>query len=218
MLRSILTAVAMVFAIAGAAQAADKTPDKASPAEIAEARATADRIIAKFGVADIFENATTDNVPKIRHKASGMTCGFDDEHSADIQVYPGMTRGDDVSCGGKMVDFTVTTYATRAPAGATLDQLSATVGQALKTAYPDIKPYTGKSAEMTEKDGPPVRSGRFVMKMNGKPVWSYAGVSLVKGWMVEVRCTGPLDQPMQGDLFAGISMITLVNDVNGTKP
>jgi hypothetical protein len=211
MLRTTLAALA-ALAFTAAAQAADPPP---SPEEIAKERAVADRIIQKNGVGDLFDNATDGAVPTIRHKASGLTCGFDDEKSASVHVYPNAVRGDDVSCGSYVVDFTVTLYATRAPAGMTLDQATAVVGQAIHTAYPDAKPYRGQAATMTEQGGPETHTGRFILHLNGKEVWSFVAVSVVKGWIVEERVTGPLDKAMEGDILAGTFMIAAVHDVNG---
>ena len=106
-----------------------------------------------------------------------------------------------MSCGSQVIDFTVTLYATRAPAGATLDQIVAGVVQAIRTEHPTAKTYKGQAANMTMDGAPPMQAGRFTVHETGKDLWSYVAVSIVKGWIVEERVTGPLDTflAMEGD-------------------
>ena len=49
----------------------------ADPAQVARSRAEGDAVIAKAGVADLFENVTAGAPIRLRHKPSGYVCGFD---------------------------------------------------------------------------------------------------------------------------------------------
>jgi hypothetical protein len=197
---------------AHAAAAAAEAP--ASPEEIAKARAYADQLIAQAGAQDLFENITTDAVPKIRHKASGLTCGFDPGPEVRIFVGSNLPRGDDVGCESMMVDFKVSIYATRAPDPLTLDQATALYVDLIRRAHPEAKPFTGQSAEISVQSGPPVRTVRFVIKgPDGKPQFTRMAVAIVGPWKIDQRVTGPLENAMSGDLFGGIEMTMVLQDM-----
>jgi hypothetical protein len=66
---------AALIASAALPQAPAQRPPP-SPQAIAKARAQADALIASAKAGDLFENLTDAAVPVVRHRGSGLKCGF----------------------------------------------------------------------------------------------------------------------------------------------
>ncbi len=217
MRKSILIAAA-AMAVATAAFAADAPPD---PADVARARAEADAMIARAKAGDVFENATEDAGVRVRHKGSGMTCGFDGSPDDSVTVFnSGLPRGDDVGCESKILDLKVSFYATKFPQPMTVDQATAYYVDSIRRVHPEAKPFTGSAADLSigGDDGaafPPIRTARFVIVIDGKRYYSRLSVAVVKGWVIEERVTGPEDKATEADLMGGLFMLSAVNDVHG---
>jgi hypothetical protein len=208
---------ALALALGGGAYAADT----ASPQQIAKASAEADKIIKAARVQDLFVNVTDSDVPTVRHLKSGLQCGFEPgSRGNDIHIFEKpFPRGDDISCNTNVLDFTETLYATHMPAGTTLDQAVQAVMADIRNLHPDLEAYKGEIADMTStpKPGgtplPLIKTGRFIIKERGKALFSRVAVSMVNGWMVEERVTGPLDKAMDGDVLGGLTMVSTVEQM-----
>ena len=189
-------------------------PFPATPEQIAKARAYADQLIAQWRVEDVFENATTNNVPKVRHKPSGMTCSFDphpgDQLSAAHDMLP---RTDFAVCKGTNANFTVVTTIMRSPQPLTPEAATAVFLALFRGKHPDAQPYTGQGVELGTKGLPPIRTLRLVFDDGGEKRFAHIGVTVVGNWAIEEVATGPLDKAIAGDLAGGIMLVTAAGDI-----
>lgn len=202
-------------------------PKPATPEEIAAARAQADEIIRKADAADLFDNITTEGFAKIRHKMSGMECGFDPGGKvARINIYPGLPRGDDVSCTSTKVDLLDSIYATRFKPAPNLDQAYAMYLREILTVRSDVKPFEGQVASISvDKAVAPIKSGYFVftdkdgsvLGEKGAKVVSRLAVSVMDGWVFEQRVSGPFDKSMMVSLMGEISMWAMLEKIQEAK-
>lgn len=199
----------------------------ATPEEIAAAKANADEIIRKAGAADLFENITTKGFAEIRHKQSGMVCGFDPgSRVARINVYPGLPRGDDVSCTSTKAGLLDSVYATRFKPTPSLDEAFALYQREIVSVRADVKPYQGQVATISvEKPSAPVKSGYYaftdkdgsVIGEPGGKVVSRLAVAVADGWVFEQRISGPLDKAMMVSLMGEISMWAMLEKIQEAK-
>jgi hypothetical protein len=85
-----LPVLAVVLALAGAASAqTPPAPPQPTPEQLAANRAEADRIIARTGHPEMFENVSAGELARVRHKPSGAICNFavdDRDHRIDVVV------------------------------------------------------------------------------------------------------------------------------------
>lgn len=175
-------------------------PPPPTAEQIAAAKADGEALIARYKVDDLFETLAGAGQPTIRHKASGLLCAYTSRDSAlTIQVYPGKPRGDDVSCGMKVGDFTLTLYATRVGDAADAETLMRQAVSAIKTQHSDLAPFSGHQvAKAVAPNLPDMKTARFQYAENGEPVFTRVSIALARGWMVEERETGPLDHAISG--------------------
>lgn len=181
----IITAVisSVVVAVPHASQAQAKTPE-----------AVADQLIEAAKAADVFENVTSDQMAKVRHKASGMNCYFLNAHPGNsLRVYEGGERGSDVSCGSYPAGMVLTMFAVRPPRTLTLQQATAQYIAEVRNLHPDAKPPENKDLPPLQGmrgDGlPNWMIARFQISTPQGPAYSRLAVSLVDGWVVEQRLT-----------------------------
>lgn len=207
---------------APAASSPVETPPapKATAEQIAAATAEADAVIARFGVADLFENVTDSNVPKIRHRASGLRCGFDPGTEISVQIYDGLPRGDDISCGTTTLGITQTLYATRYPQKPTALQIVQSSLVAMKQHFKNLKDYTGTSVSM-QRDGaglPKMITARLTGKLGGKAVFTRSSAVVVGDWVFAQRVTGPVDKALTADILAEMNMTLLLIELAPAAP
>ena len=199
-------------------------------AQIASARTEADALLRSQNAADIFANVTGGGVPELRHTRSGLVCGFASGSPLNrILVYPSGPRGDDVSCGTEELAFSFTTYATRNSSGSTLEQEIQGAVVAIRARWPDARPYEGPgmSMELQPRDGEPARplpqraTARLVVGSGARAQLTRVSVTLLNGWIVKQRMTGPLSEAMTGELMAELFMtsaLTRMTETPGTAP
>jgi hypothetical protein len=200
--------------------AADKKP---SPEEVAAARATADRVIARFRVEDLFDNVTGDDgVPKGRHRLSGLVCTLDDSTPYEgITVFPQpLARGEDVGCNSELAGMRETLYATRYPQRPTAEQVVADSVVAMRQSFKGLKPFkgTGVSATKDEPGFPKPVTARFVGKLDGRTMYTRTSAVVIGDWVYAQRVTGPEDQAMMIDLLAEIELLMMIQAVVDNPP
>lgn len=194
----------------------------ATPAEIAAAKARADQVIAAAHAEDVFVNATTDALPQVRHLKSGLVCGFDlDDATARIVVYDSdkIPRGDDVSCGARMAETAITTYATRYPSPMTVQQVLQESADAIRQQFADVRRWTGEGVTMTEqaKAGAPrpveATTLRLSATLKGKPVFTRSSAAACGPWIIAQRATVAPDKAMVADLAAELELRHAIESV-----
>ncbi|GAA0867999.1 hypothetical protein GCM10009116_03050 [Brevundimonas basaltis] len=180
---------------------------KATPQEIAESRARADRLIADADAAGIFVNATRDDgLARATHVASGMTCSFDGGPEDRIHIFPGTPRGDDVGCISldEATDIDPTLYATRHRPMPSQAAVLAGARQAIENRWPNAEPYTAGLPSMTLEGQPPTSSAAYKVELDGGQKLTMVLVSHRGEWSFKARATGPYDEPMGVALVAGV--------------
>jgi hypothetical protein len=196
----------------------------ATPAEIAAAKARADQVIAAAHAEDVFANATTNEVPQVRHLKSGLVCGFDlDDKTAKITLFDSdkIPRGDDVGCASRMVDTVITTYVTRYPTPVTAQKVLQDSADAIRQQFTDVKRWTGDGLTMTEQAKPggpkPVEAAtlRFSASLKGKPFFTRSSVAACGPWIIAQRAAVPPDRAAGADLMAELELRHAIDSVCG---
>jgi len=186
-------------------------PSPPSPEQIAMAKAKAEAVLARTGFGDVFEAIEDGAVPSVRHKASGLTCSIDDSADGGLHLYPGLPRGEDVSCGSTSLGITQTLYATRYPQKPTARQVVESSLQAIAQNFTDLENYTGDAISM-KADGvelPQVFVARLTGKLKGKPVFTRSAAFQNGDWVYAQRVTGPVDKATVADLMAEMTLMVL---------
>ena len=203
-----ISMAAAIWLAAGAATAQEPPAGpKATPQEIAEARARADRLIADADAAGIFVNATDDDgLARATHVASGMTCSFDGGPEDRVHIFPGTPRGDDVGCVSRdeALDIDLTLYATRYRPMPSQAAVLAGAQQAIENRWPDAEAYTAGLPSMTLEGQPPTSSAAYKIELNGEHKLTLVLVSHRGEWSFKARATGPYDEPMGVALYSGV--------------
>lgn len=178
---------------APAAWAQDSAPP--TTAEVAAATAHADLLIVTAGATDLFVNVSESGVPKAKHTASGMICSFSGDENDRITAYPaspGISRGEDVSCGSRVLGTEVTIYATKYAANYTAEQVIGDAVAAIRQRLPDARPHPG-GISVASREGmtTPLAAG-FDFDLNGTPRLTLVFVVHQGPWSFKARATGPL--------------------------
>jgi len=212
-------AIAAACAALMAASAAQGQERAATPEQIAAAHAAADSIIGRSGVADLFENVTSGAEPKIRHRASGMLCYFGADPTQwrrdDVSVFPsGLPRGEDVGCNIWVKTFLISMDVTRFQPVPSLEQATTAYEGSVMRLHPNARHHTGRGHEVSAPQGlPPWRTVRYVFDDRGGQ-FSRLSVSVVNGWVIEQRTTGPLNDADFGDLASSVQLLAAIVSVS----
>jgi hypothetical protein len=201
-----------MIAIAAALAAAPALAQVATPSvPRGEARAEGDVLLAQAGAGDLFDNVTADNAQEIRlkHKASGLVCGFNPGEVANrVVVFDGARRGDDIACstGGAVGERTL--YASRTPGRSLADAFAHDLAE-VKKSHPGAVDYAlppGTDSPILQMldipPMPPSRTARFIVDHQFTSVSS----AVVRDWSLEFRFTCPEEHE---DAAAGTLQPTL---------
>jgi hypothetical protein len=216
-----LAALALVLASPAAAQAPKPAPP-ATAAEIAAAKAHADRIIAAAKADDLFVNVTTDGVATVRHLKSGLECGFDPgDEGASVSVFdnPRVPRGDDIGCSGHILETVISTFVTRYPQAMTPRQVVEDSVGAIRSQFTDLKDWSGESVSITQKtkSGEPAPTPsvtiRLAANFKGQAKFTRSSAAACGSWIVAQRVTAPAEKAMIGDLAAELELRKAIEEV-----
>lgn len=207
-----LARLTFIAALAAAPMAmAQDEPAPASPEEIAEARARADRLIADGEATGIFVNSTKeDGLARVTHVASGMTCTFDGGPEDRLYIFPQgqsrIPRGEDVGCISRdnALEIDLTLYATRYRPLPTEAAVLADARRAITSRWPDAQPYTGGLPMMTLEGRSPTLSAAYKVRIEGAEKLTMTLVTHRDGWGFKARATGPYADAQGVALFAGV--------------
>ncbi|NEX93142.1 hypothetical protein [Caulobacter sp. 17J65-9] len=211
--RSLLAALAASGLLGGAAQADPWI-------EHADTRAETDALIRKANAETLFVNEPQGLLLGARHTKSGLLCTFaPGDRTNRIQVYapaePREARGDEVGCVSEVNGVFQSLQAARGADGG-LDDAFRRAVDSVKLATPFARTYEGDHAQNAEVDldGRPLpladhRTGRFVVELDGRKLYTRVSVAVVDGWRIKQWVTGPLDDAVGLDVEAE-SMMTMV--------
>jgi hypothetical protein len=76
--------------------------------------------------------------------------------------------------------------------------------------HPDWKPYSGKGVRLTppqDKPWPRFLTSHVVYQDGGRTVMSRLSVSIVNGWVIEVRSTGAIEDATSVDFHGALAML-----------
>lgn len=228
MLRTLIFAGFLAMAPLAAVAQADPapTPDigpkKPTPEQIVSARAEADRIIADAGAGDLFTNVTSDNIPRVRHTASGLVCRFEPgDARAKITIFehPSIGRGDSVGCHGWTLHVLTTVYATKYPQPMSAEAAMQEAVSAIRHVSPDATPWEGPVTSIAsperDKHLPPRLFAAFRIKPKGGESYTSVAVAEHNGWIFKQRLTVPVAEAGAGQLFGAMQWLFLISDAAG---
>lgn len=190
-----------------------------SPAEIATARALADRLIAEAGAAEAFENVTTTGMARVRHRLSGTQCIFTGkgdrlslETGFHIQLHGYRC---DTTLDGAAIQWIVLDLPMRPQLA--LDAAAS----ALKDNVPDLAASRQKFADMAAMGAddkplmPPSITKRFEGTRDGRAVFIRLQSISWSGWNGSLQTIAPKGDDMRTDILAGMTFLNLMSGANG---
>ncbi|MBX3477708.1 MAG: hypothetical protein KF910_08875 [Brevundimonas sp.] len=189
LIASILAPIATQEAPQGAAASED---------EIRVATDHANSVIAANDAGEYFINATTTDVPTVRHLPSGMVCRFFGMDQRDvIRFYPGEAHGaapgEDVSCGTWIGSTYLTLYATRYPTEHSLEDLFQSAAGEIARAWPSGRNYEGPFAVPVLEGQADPMGGAITAERDDRTVTSVLFVQKIGDWAFKARATGEED-------------------------
>lgn len=209
-----MAAFAAALLLCGPAMAADATPDSA---KVAAARTATDEAIARFGVADYFENVTQGEMGRLRHKGSHLVCLLDPDGSdLVVTINPSATPGDDVTCSSTVVGQE-TWQAARSASTPSIKDALMTAVDAAKQRVDKFKPYRGPVMNATaelSKDVP-LATARFVGRLDGKPVFVRVSVFILNGWVYTETLVAPEGDAGPADLLGELELVVQIFEALG---
>ncbi len=207
--------ISALLAASAASAQGTTAPPPPTPEQVAEARATADRLIREAGAETIFVNKTDGAVPEVEHVASGMRCLFNSNAHDRIQIFPvqndSVPRGDDVGCVTREEELRIDTtlYATRyRPLPSEAVALADAV-RAIRARWPDAAPFEDGLVSLSSDSIEPPLGAAFKVTTPDGPMLTLALVDHLNGWAFKVRATGPVEEAMMTSLYAGTIMAAI---------
>lgn len=190
-----------------------------SAAEIAQAHATADRIIDAADARDFFTNQTTGALAEVRHTASGMRCTFSGGPQDRLMIFPSpVARGDDVSCVSRdeALGIDLNLYATRYPDRPSQDDVLGSTAMSIETRFPGARQYEGVLTAATFEGQSRPKSVAYHITLDGKPRLTLALVSNRDDWSFKARATGPDEEDaMMLSFYASLLFSGAIRHVEG---
>lgn len=210
-----LTALSFALALSSAEACFAQDPEPATAAEIAAARAYADQLIASGNASAHFENITTDASPKVRHKASGLTCAFSDERYDRIFVLPaqgGLAEGEDVGCNTRLLDVDFSFYATRYARRYEAQSILEDAMRAIAQRWPQGKLHTGDLLTASRNDMPAPLIAGYDIDIDGRPHLTLVLISHSDDWSFKGRVTGPADEETPTNMLGAVTFLMALPD------
>jgi hypothetical protein len=180
--------------------------------QTAEAKVIAARKIADAKAEDVFAEASLGVSPRVRHIASGVTCGA--RPSTTITVLPAPKRGDNVGCttpAGPGGSGLFALQVQRVPEGVDADRFLADMIQVVHKDFPDAKPtdpLPSVGATTFFRDLPARSDARFSATFQGKPVRVEVSAVRVGAWMISARL---IARPEDADTLGSILELEFYN-------
>ena len=196
------TLLLAVCALAGVAYSA-----AAQEAPAFDPAATARAVLEKGGATEFFEIVPDDSFATVRHRASGLTCGWGPNDTGGVTVFPvmdGVVRGDDVGCVHETPFGVHTLYATRYPPKMTAKAALAEAVLGIKTRWPKAKAVrparpSGIAAHMAA-EMPPSQSAQFLINEQGRAQMTRVNLVQIDGWTFKARYSGAVGMDSRADI------------------
>lgn len=195
--RLVFIAALLSAPLAWAQEAGPEAP--ATAEQILAAKDHANQVIAAAEAGAFFENITTDGMPTVRHRPSGMICTFTAGDRRDgIRFYPaqagGPAYGDDVSCGTWIANIFLSTFATRYPGRPTREEVFGAAMADVPRNTPGARLIEDPLSAATSGEGRQPLVGGYRMRLQGRDVHSYVLVEQIGEWSFKARATGSADE------------------------
>ncbi|MDP8916888.1 MAG: hypothetical protein M3M95_06765 [Pseudomonadota bacterium] len=220
LLAVLLSALALAPAPISAAPTspAGAPPAPPPPAELEALRAEADAVIRRASAQAHVVNDTRRDFPAVRHTASGLRCLFQPGRSDNAIVWIGSAAGGGMGCTSRPVGFHQTLQAVRLAPGETLESVLEASVRDITTGRPDARLYEGggMSVRVAPAAGlPPAasRSAAYLVRREGRAVFSRVSVAIVDGWVIRQQFEAPADQAEAAQLLAEVVMSTTLIDL-----
>jgi len=207
-----LTAVLTALAAPVAAQVTMRQAEPATPAQIAAARAEADRLIAEGDAGAFFVNVSEGAEPRVRHQLSGLICEFvAGDADNQIVVFPSpLPPGDDVGCNVGSGDHYRTIYATRFGQFNISPEQAMEIGVAgIVQRFADARPYGQRIATASTEGATPTQIRAFLVGSS----YTHVQVAHVGDWSIKERLTWPEPPTSQEQLFNSLMWVRTLRDV-----
>lgn len=184
-------------------------------------RAEADAIISGSGHAALFENASDQRGPAVRHRASGLLCRFwPGVDGNGIRVYEATPGAEDVSCQTFAEGASLTLYASQyTPTPSAEQEIRQAIG-AIRQRWPDLRDYDGPTAgaDVQDPNFPHRHVARGVVTQSDNQEYlTKVSVAKVGVWIIKQRMTVRLDRALRGDLWSESQMVLTLIDLVGSK-
>jgi hypothetical protein len=189
--------------------------------DIALARNAGDRILRSNQMEGLFDNITDSNVIRLRHRASGLVCGFDLGEANAVLAGPGPStsnRADAINCLGGHQAFTSVLTLIPNPDHRTADQALADTLAITHTLFGELRPFAGKSVTLKTRDGAPARrTVQFLVGPAATPIYFYVSASAAGDWILVEQVRGPTSPEMVASMVGELTMITAIGDLTGAQ-
>lgn len=205
---SLVAALAAAFAVGVVPAAAQNTaPAKASPAEIASAKAYAAGLIEAAGAGDLFVNRTDSGVAAVTHLRSGLSCLIPEGPDNQVHIFAtSIARGDDVACIMNEGEVSLTSYATRYPDGMNTRSIVTNAVSGIRQRWPDAVAYKGELFSATMGDAPVPETAAFEVEVGGKRMFTMVLGVQSGEWSFKVRITGPMEDAEALSMQGAVTM------------
>ncbi|HWW12116.1 MAG TPA: hypothetical protein VN018_06350 [Brevundimonas sp.] len=193
MIRIFALLAALLFAAPALAQSAPPTAE-----QVQTAKAHADAVIARNDAGAFFVNATTSEIPQVRHVPSGMICTFNPGDARDsISFYPavpgGPPHGEDVSCASWWESTLVSMFATRYPQGYSADDLMVAAIGDIRRGWQNVVPLEGNVPVTTLTGQATPLIAAFNAEYQGQSRRTIVVLRNIDGWTFKARGSGEAD-------------------------
>jgi hypothetical protein len=168
--------------------------------------AVAQAALEKGGATEFFEIVPDPDFARVRHRASGLTCGWGPNDTGGVTVFPvtdGVVRGDDVGCVHETPFGVHTLYATRYPPRMTAKAALAEAVLGIRTRWPKAKAVRPARASgiaaLLATGMPPSQSAQFLINNQGRTEMTRVTLAQIEGWTFKVRYSGPVGMDSRAD-------------------
>jgi hypothetical protein len=203
-MRRLMCALALMIAAPAWAQGTEAEPQTASGAL---------ELIAEGNAEGVFEARPSEpHTIVVRHERSSLECRMNVEAENRLVIYPQAARGEDVSCETTADGTTITLYATRYPMPTTIDEQVRGAEYAIRTRFPDARPYRS-TVDIQAQGLPPHRTAELFITRGGVRYFTSATIAEVGGWVIKQRYTERAETDeaaRQAELKSGLNFTSVL--------
>jgi hypothetical protein len=177
-----------------------------TPAQIAEARAEADTILAAADAGDVFENVSADGGLALKHKMSGVVCIFNHGSPLNKVMIFHDPRGTSVGCNTSQGSHSLSLFIDRVPSPPpALEKVASLIAGQIQRRYPDAQRstnvLTASGKDAAGNDLPPHIAFVYTRASSHGPMEEREALGYVGEWFLQQRITEPEANGMAADLL-----------------